>query len=154
MRIEPPVSLPIEPMHKPAANADPLPPEEPPGDRSKSQGLRQGPKCGLLLVTPRAISCMLSFPRLTAPAASKRSTTTPFSSGILSLKNRDPAVVVMPLVSKRSFNAIGMPCSGPRTSPLWISTSASLARSSASSGVWVMKQFSPGSSLEIRSRWA
>ena len=43
MRIEPPVSVPSETAHRPAASAAPLPPLEPPGLRSRSQGLRQGP---------------------------------------------------------------------------------------------------------------
>src|SRR5437762_9408112 len=52
IRIEPPVSLPSEPMHNSAASAAADPPDEPPGTRVTSHGLRQAPKCGLSLVTP------------------------------------------------------------------------------------------------------
>lgn len=43
MRMEPPVSEPIEPWHIPAARVAPEPPLEPPGMRLTSQGLRTGP---------------------------------------------------------------------------------------------------------------
>ena len=43
MRTEPPPSLPCAAGTMPAATAAPAPPEEPPGVRSGSQGLRVGP---------------------------------------------------------------------------------------------------------------
>ena len=52
MRMDPPVSLPIAMKTMPAATAAPDPPLEPPGMRSRSQGLRTAPKCGLLEVMP------------------------------------------------------------------------------------------------------
>ncbi len=42
-RIEPPVSVPIAHGASPAATAAALPPEEPPGTRSRSHGLSTGP---------------------------------------------------------------------------------------------------------------
>src|SRR5207244_3854786 len=42
-RIEPPVSVPSAQGASPAATAAALPPEEPPGTRSRSHGLRTGP---------------------------------------------------------------------------------------------------------------
>ena len=52
MRIEPPVSDPSENTHSPAAKAAAEPPLDPPGILSGFQGLRTGPKCGLVLVIP------------------------------------------------------------------------------------------------------
>lgn len=43
MRIEPPPSLPWAPGTMPAATAAPEPPDEPPGVREVSHGLRVGP---------------------------------------------------------------------------------------------------------------
>ena len=56
MRIEPPVSEPSVAVAEPTATAAALPPEEPPGLRSVSHGLRTAPKCGLALVVPKANS--------------------------------------------------------------------------------------------------
>ena len=50
--MEPPVSVPSEKLHSPAASAAAEPPLEPPGMRSKSHGLRMEPKWGLSLVMP------------------------------------------------------------------------------------------------------
>ena len=66
-----------------AATAAALPPEEPPGMRSRSQGLRTGtarswPAAGTAtfsLAEPMANSSQLSLPRVTAPASAKRCTT-------------------------------------------------------------------------------
>src|SRR5215213_9266992 len=44
MRIEPPPSLPCASDTMPAATAAPLPPDDPPGVRLVSHGLRVGPK--------------------------------------------------------------------------------------------------------------
>ena len=42
-RMEPPVSVPVAAGARRAATAHADPPEEPPGTRSRSQGLRTGP---------------------------------------------------------------------------------------------------------------
>jgi hypothetical protein len=42
-RIEPPVSVPRLPAHSEAATAAAEPPDDPPGTRSRSHGLRTGP---------------------------------------------------------------------------------------------------------------
>ena len=67
--MEPPVSVPKVPKHWRAASAAALPPEEPPGVRVRSQGLRQGLKAEFSLDEPMANSSMLSLPSRTAPAA-------------------------------------------------------------------------------------
>ena len=43
MRTDPPVSVPSAPAHSRAATAAPEPPDDPPGMRSVSHGLRTGP---------------------------------------------------------------------------------------------------------------
>ena len=52
----------------------------------------------------------------------------------------------------RSFNASGMPCSGPRQCPCKISASAVRACASADSAVTVMNAFSVGLSFSIAAR--
>ena len=59
----------------PAATAAALPPEEPPGTRSRSCGLRVGPKAEFSVDEPMANSSRLVLPTMTAPAAASRSTT-------------------------------------------------------------------------------
>ena len=75
MRTEPPVSVPSPPGAIPAAMAAAVPPLDPPGNRARSYGLRTGPKVALLLVAPKAGSCMLFLPSTIAPASIKVSTT-------------------------------------------------------------------------------
>src|SRR5258708_35516053 len=70
MRIEPPVSLPMEPRHIPAATAAAEPPLEPPGMWVGSQGLRVGG-----VYVPYANSWVFVLPMMTAPALRNCSTT-------------------------------------------------------------------------------
>ena len=68
-RIEPPVSVPIAQGARPPATTAAEPPEEPPGTRSRSQGLRTGPKAEFSFEEPIANSSMLVLPRIGAPAS-------------------------------------------------------------------------------------
>ncbi len=72
-RIEPPVSVPSPPAARPAATAAAGPPDEPPGTRARSQGLRVGLKAEYSVEEPMANSSMLPLPSITAPAAPRRS---------------------------------------------------------------------------------
>src|SRR6185312_10975617 len=83
-RMEPAVSLPIEPTHIPAATEAPEPPLEPPAMWPVFQGLRTGPKCRLWLVGPNTHSCRLAFPTITAPLRRSRSTTVAWDFAMLS----------------------------------------------------------------------
>ena len=74
-------------------------------------------------------------------------------SGFQSAVTFDPFVVKIPLVASKSFGAYGIPCNGPRYRPLWISRSASRARSNACSAVTVMNAFSFGFKASIRARY-
>ena len=73
--MEPPVSEPSETGAKPAATAAAEPPEEPPGTRSRSRGLRVGPKAEASVEEPMANSSRLVLPTAMAPAAATRCTT-------------------------------------------------------------------------------
>src|SRR2546428_14175892 len=70
-RIEPPVSVPSAHGARPAATAAALPPEEPPGTRSRSHGLSTGPKAEFSFDEPIANSSWLVFASSPAPAAVK-----------------------------------------------------------------------------------
>ena len=74
-RIEPPVSVPVAAGARRAATSAALPPEEPPGTRSVSHGLATGPCTLFSFDEPIANSSMFALPRVTAPAAARRSTT-------------------------------------------------------------------------------
>ena len=56
------VSLPSVTVARPAATAAALPPDEPPGTRARSHGLRVGPKALVSVEEPNANSSMLSLP--------------------------------------------------------------------------------------------
>jgi hypothetical protein len=74
-RIEPPVSVPSAAGAAQAPTTAAEPPLEPPGTRSRSQGLRVGKKAEFSHDEPIANSSMFVLPSVTAPAASSRSTT-------------------------------------------------------------------------------
>ncbi len=76
-----------------AATAAPEPPLEPPGTRSRSQGLRVG---GVTM--PQANSCMRSLPRITAPAARSRATAWLSAAGKVRASTAVPARVGMSAV--------------------------------------------------------
>src|SRR5258708_10826759 len=101
---------------------------------------------------PYANSCMLSFPRNTAPANLSRRTTSASWAGTRSLKTLLAAVVRTPAVSTRSLSAIGVRWSGPSQRPRLISDSAVRASANAESAVIRMKAFSLALSCSIRAR--
>src|SRR4249920_3562841 len=80
MRIDPPPSLAPAAGTIPAATADPDPPEDPPGVRPRSQGLREGPQSSDSVMPLAPSSGVLVLPKITSPAARKRSVTSECSS--------------------------------------------------------------------------
>src|SRR5215475_6908492 len=96
--IEPPVSKPSEPKQSPAATAAAEPPLDPPVIRRVSQGLLQAPISELILVAPRANSCILSLPIRIAPASRSLVITVASYAGLKSKRIREPAVVLIPFV--------------------------------------------------------
>ena len=73
-RIEPPVSVPIAQGAVPPATAAAEPPDDPPGTRSRSHGLRTGPKAEFSVEDPMANSSWFVLPSTGAPARASRST--------------------------------------------------------------------------------
>jgi hypothetical protein len=72
--MEPPVSDPRLSTVIPDATAAAEPPEDPPGTRSRSHGLRVGPNAEFSVEEPNANSSILHLPIGTTPAASMRRT--------------------------------------------------------------------------------
>src|SRR4051812_26254384 len=68
-RIEPPVSEPKVAMHSSAATAAAEPPDDPPGMRSKSHGLRVVKNAEFSVDEPIANSSMFKRPKIIAPAS-------------------------------------------------------------------------------------
>src|SRR5271170_8005873 len=81
-RMEPPVSVPSETTDRPAATAAAEPPLDPPGTRSRAPGFRTGPYAEFSFELPMANSSQLVLPRITAPAASRRSTAVASYGGV------------------------------------------------------------------------
>ncbi len=76
MRIDPPPSDPVASGTIPDASAADVPPDEPPGVRSRSHGLRVMPNVGLSVWGFRPNSGVLVLPTTIAPAAFRRDTST------------------------------------------------------------------------------
>ena len=136
MRIEPPPSVPSAKGSRPAATAAAPPPEEPPGLRARSNGLRVAPKSLLSVVPRKPITGLLVLPTTIAPPASSMRSQKPQRAGIENSRRAGmpPKVAGQPgLKSKRSFRAVGTPCSGPSGSPSLSARCAACARSRASS---------------------
>src|SRR5580704_711341 len=95
-RIEPPVSVAVAAGVSRAATAAAEPPEEPPGTRLTSQGLRTGPKKLVSLDEPIANSSILVLPSITTPAARRRSTTVASYGETKFSSMREPQVVLIP----------------------------------------------------------
>jgi len=91
----------------PAATATADPPLDPPGVRSVSQGLREGPKAECSVDDPIANSSQFVLPSTTAPAVSRRATTVASYGGWKSPRMREPAVARMPRTQIVSFTPTG-----------------------------------------------
>src|SRR5690242_19461531 len=116
-RMEPPVSEPKAATAVPAATLAAEPPLDPPGTRLKSRGLRTGPHAEFSFDDPIANSSQLSFPRIIAPACSRRDTAVASYGGMYSPSIFDPAVVRTPDVTITSFTATGTPPKAGRGFP-------------------------------------
>src|SRR4051794_25897794 len=115
--MEPPASEPGGRGLNPAATAAALPPDEPPGTRAGSCGLRVGPKAEFSVDDPIANSSRFVLPTTTAPAPTTRSTTVAVYGGRQPSRMRDEHVVGMPRVHRLSLRAMGTPARGPGSSP-------------------------------------
>ena len=106
---EPPVSEPSAHGARPAATAAAEPPDDPPGTRSGSHGLRVGPNAEFSVDEPMANSSMFVLPSSDRPASRQRAATVESNTGTYPERIFDPAVVSTPFVEIRSLNAIGTP---------------------------------------------
>src|SRR5438552_5163889 len=132
-RIEPPVSVPSPKTACPAATAAADPPEEPPGTRVGSHGLRTGPNAEFSFELPIANSSRFVLPSMTAPRSFSRTTTVASYAGMYPARIFDAAVVGMPFVPMMSLQAHGTPVSSG-ASPARNRASAAFACSRACSG--------------------
>src|SRR6195952_5752084 len=96
-------SLPIPIGDRPAAIAADSPPDEPPGVRSKFQGLLLRPVTRLSLSVQPENSGRLVFMSGIPPAALKRATAVASFSGMLPANNLEPRCVRTPAVSNASL---------------------------------------------------
>src|SRR5512146_2416509 len=116
--IEPSVSVPTAATQRLAATAAPEPELDPQGLRSSAFGLRVWPPRLLQPLVERverkfAHSLRLVLPRITAPAARRRSATKASRGAIDSASASEPADVrILSAVSMLSLSSTGMPCSG------------------------------------------
>jgi hypothetical protein len=79
--MDPPVSEPRPHGASPPATAAAVPPDEPPGTRTGSQGFLDGPKAEFSVDEPMANSSRLVFPRSGSPAALTRVATVESKTG-------------------------------------------------------------------------
>src|SRR5947199_8557458 len=101
-RTEPPVSEPSAAGTMRAATAAAEPPEEPPATRSRSHGLRVGPKAECSVEEPIANSSRLVLPTTDAPHARRRTTAVASNGDTKLARMRDAHVVGMPVVTMLS----------------------------------------------------
>src|SRR5260370_13007802 len=104
IRVDPPPSLAVHMGTNPAATAAAEPPDEPPGVRVRSQGLRVVPHAGEFVKATAPNSGAAVCPTGTAPAARSRDTgTQSLATGGRALNSNAPCDVGMPAQSSRSF---------------------------------------------------
>ena len=152
--MEPPVSVPRASGASNAATAAEEPPPEPPGVRSRSHGLRLGPKAECSVEDPMANSSRFVLPRRTRPASRRRDTTVASYGGIHPSRIFEAAVVGMPLVARLSFTAMGTPASAWSVSPAARRSSMAAASLSASSRLTCRKACTAPSTSSMRARCA
>src|SRR5262245_18716582 len=118
-RTEPPESVPVAIVARPAATAAAEPPLEPPVVQSGFHGLRVTPFSWLWVTPPpTANSGVAVLPSNTAPCARRRSTTiASCGQGPFGSTASDPFKVGQPLTSVTSLIATGTPSNSPRGSP-------------------------------------
>src|SRR5262245_30434629 len=116
-RIEPPVSVPRETGARHAATAAAEPPDDPPGVRSRSHGLRVVKNPLFSVDEPMANSSIFVLPMRTASAAFSRATTWASYGGTKFLRILLLQVVGTPRVQSTSLMATGTPASAPSLAP-------------------------------------
>ena len=110
-RVEPPPSVQSAIGPRPAATALAAPPDDPPGVRARSHGLRVGPKRRFVVLPLHANSEQFVVPRNTAPAARRRATATASSGATKSAKSVEPWDAGRPFTQRLSLTVNGTPAS-------------------------------------------
>lgn len=151
-RIDPPPSEPNAADTNPAATAAAAPPLDPPGENSRSHGLRVTPPPRDCVNGHRHNSGARVRPTTTAPAARNRATTSA-SRAATRVTASVPDVVGNPSMSVSSFTATATPSNGP-SPPAARRASAAAASSRARCPNTNRNAFNPGSNRAIRSRHA
>ena len=147
-------SLPMPIGDMPAASAADSPPDEPPGVRSRFQGLLVRPVTRLSLSVQAENSGRLLFMSGIPPAALKRATAVASLSGMAPTNSFEPRWVRTPAVSKASLIENGTPCSGPSGEPSATALSAASALANACSAMSVTTALIFGFTAWMRSRCA
>ena len=144
MRTDPAVSVPTASGTWPAATAAADPPEEPPGMRSTSCGLRWAPSCRRTR-TRASSSCRERLRLLAAAARPRQRPSWPRRApGPTSAGTRRPWAG--PATSMRSLTPTGTPCSGPRQlagTHFLVQRAGGIARARASSRTHACSEGSP-----------
>ncbi len=156
MRTLPAPSVPMLSWPRPAAIAAAVPPEDPPGVRVGSQGLRLMPVSGELVSALHPNSGVVVLPNIAAPASRRRATDGASAShGWSGLIARLPRRVGQPLVHRMSLMVVGTPSTAPTGDPSrrWATQRSSLARAAArpASASTRMKALMSGSTRSTRS---
>src|SRR5947209_1712579 len=97
-----------------AATATAEPPDEPPGTRDGSHGLRAGPNAECSVEEPIANSSRFVLPMMLQLFARSRATAVASNGERKSPRIRDAQVVGMSVVTMLSFTATGIPSPGSR----------------------------------------
>ena len=154
MRTEPPPSVPMAIGPSPAATAAPAPPEEPPGVRSRFQGLRVMPFRGESVTPLWPYSELVLWAKTMAPASRSRATAgASASAGALSVSLL-PIEAGQPLARTSSLIETGTPSSGDSGSPFFQRRSEARAALSASRPSTRVKALMAGCSFSARASTA
>jgi hypothetical protein len=151
MRIDPPPSAPSATGTVPVATATADPPDEPPGERSRSKGLRVTPVARLSVNGNWPNSGIVVRPTMTAPAARRRRTTSLSAVRGVELP-APPRVVTSPVTSYSSLTTMGTPARG--RSALGPTASSSSASASALSARTTVKALTGPLRSSMRARAA
>src|SRR5579862_7388730 len=116
--MDPPVSVPVAAIQRPAATAAADPPDDPPGTTERLEfcgrhGLVTGLNQLFSFDEPMANSSIFVLPSSTAPESHRFCVTVDSYGGTKFSRMRLPAVVRTSFVQNRSLMANGMPSSGP-----------------------------------------
>ena len=134
----------------PVARAAAAPPLEPPGVRSRCQGLNVRPRRSLSVCQRRLKAGVFVRPTMTAPARRQAATGGLSVAAITSLKATTPLAVAWPSWSTFSLMVTGTPCRRPGASPRRRAASARSAAASACSASTTVTALSFGLTVSRR----